>query len=259
MATCIWCKGTDLPSSVEHIIPESLGCPEGFVLPKGQVCRTCNNGLAHLDQAVAEEFDFLSYMAGVPRKRKRPPEIRSRGNVVGTTGRDGKEISINMERHSLKAHDGSTLGAYGKSNRNINATFEHDGGIAKSSFDVAFGQNPRFVRGIVKIAYSSLAYFLGPDVALEESLDPVRLFVRDGLGQRAILLMPSPDNSYSNRVWPPYRHESESYAVTLRLAMVEFCVDLSPKLELFPVFKQKAIEMYGESGWTSLPTKDICS
>lgn len=254
VATCIWCRGTNLPSSVEHIIPEPLGCPEGFVLSDGEVCRSCNNGLAHLDQAVAEDFDFLSYMAGVPRKKGRPPEIRSRGNVVGTRGLAGKEISINMERHSVKAHDGSRLAPFGRSGRNINATFEHDGRIAKSSFSVSIGQDPKFVRGIVKIAFSSLAHFLGAATVLVENFDPVRAFVREGKGERPILLMSSPDGGYFNQVWLPYRSASGHYAITIRLAVLKVFVDLSPTLELYPLEKQKLIETYGQSGWTSLPT-----
>lgn len=254
MATCIWCRGTNRPSAIEHIIPESLGCPEGFVLSDGIVCRRCNNGLAHLDQAVAEDFDFLSFMAGVPRKKKRRPEIRSRGNVVGTTGPTGVEFSINMERYPVKAHDGSRLAPFGGSGRNVNATFEHDGRRAKSSFSLPIGQNPKFIRGIVKIAFSSLAYFLGAATAHAENFDPVRVFVREGKGERPILLMSNPEGGYFNQVWPPYRSESGHYAVTFRLAVVEFCVDLSPTLGLYPLLKQKTIESYGQSGWTSLPT-----
>lgn len=256
MTTCIWCKGVGLPSALEHIIPEPLGCPEGFVLSNGEVCRSCNNGLAHLDQAVVEDFDFLSFMAGVPRKKGRPPTIRSRGNVIGTTGPAGREISISMERYSVNAHDGSTLAPFGKSSRNIDATFERDGQMAKTSFSVPFGQNSKFLRGAVKIAFSSLAYFLGSDTALAENFDPIRCYVREGKGERRILLTSSTDDGYINRVWSPWKSESGDYAVTFRLACVEFCVDLSPRMDLLPELEQKMIQMYGKSGWTSLPIVD---
>jgi hypothetical protein len=232
-----------------------LGWTEGFVLSEGAVCRRCNNGLAHLDQAVIEDFDIIVYMAGVPRKKGRPPEIRNRGNVIATTGPSGKEISINMERHSVEAHDGSILGAFGKSDRNINVAFEHDCNLAKTSFSVPIGRNPKFVRGIVKIAFSSLAYFLGADAALAVDFDCIRLFVRDGMGERFILLAPTSDTAYNNRVWPPYQSERGEYAMKFRLGSLEFCVDLSPNLTLFPMFKKKATEMYGESGWSYLPIK----
>jgi hypothetical protein len=241
------------PSAIEHIIPEALGCPEGFVLTGGSVCRRCNNGLAHLDQAVIDDFDMLAYMAGVPRKKGRPPEIRNRGNVIATTKPSGNEMSINMERHSVEAHDGSTLGAFGKSDRNINASFERQGHLASTSFSVPIGRNPKFVRGIVKIAFSSVAYFLGVETALGKDFDSVRLFVRDGKGERFVLLKSSSDTAYRNRIWPPYQSEGGEYAVTFRLAAVEFCVDLSPKLTLFPLLKKQATDRFGKSGWSYLP------
>lgn len=252
MATCIWCKGVDVPPSEEHIIPEPLGCPDGFVLARGEVCKSCNNGLSHLDQAVIGEFDLLSFMAGVPRKKNRPPEIRGRGNLIATTERGDKEISINMERTPRPAHDGSTLGAFGKSPRNINAELRQYGTRGKTSFEVPFGQNPKFVRGIVKIAYSSLAYFLGAVTALQETLEPVRAFVRSGEGRRPILLMASSNTEYQNRAWAPYVSEHGHYAVTLRLAMVEFCVDLSPSLTLLPELEEQLKATQAMSGWTVL-------
>lgn len=256
MTKCIWCKCGDAPSAVEHIIPEALGCPDGFLLSGGTVCRACNNGLAHLDQAVIGDFDIPAFMAGIPRKRGRPPVIQSRGNVIGTSGPSGAEISINMERYPVKAHDGATLGAFGKSDRNIQASFEHDGQFAKTSFSVSIGQNPKFVRGIVKIAFSSLVYFLGGETAHSEVFDPVREFVREGTGDRRILITLSTAGGYCNQAWPPYRSETGEYAVTFRLTAVEFLVDLSPKSTLFPMLRDKANELYGESGWTYLPIDD---
>jgi hypothetical protein len=36
MKPCIWCKKQSTSKqSIEHIIPESLGCPEAFVLMDG--------------------------------------------------------------------------------------------------------------------------------------------------------------------------------------------------------------------------------
>ncbi len=249
---CIWCKEVGAPSR-EHIIPEALGCPNGFVLSEGVVCRACNNGLGHLDQAVIDDFDLPAYMSGVPRKNNRAPAIRSRGNMIGTSGPDGKEISINMERFPVKAHDGTRLGAFGNSVRNVQASFEQDGRIGKISFSVSIGQNLKFVRGIVKIGLSSLAYFLGPDLALSEDFDPIRDFVRQGKGVRPVFLKQSTADSYSNKVWPPYQSETGEYAVTFRLAIVEFLIDLSPNLTNFQMFKDQATKMYGDSGWTYLP------
>lgn len=254
MPECIWCRGAGTPPAVEHIIPEALGCPDGFVLSGGTVCQACNNGLAHLDQTVVDDFDVLAFMSSVPRKRGRPPQIRSRGNVIGTKGPAGYEISFNMNRYAVTGHDGTRSGAFGKSDRNIMGSFEREGRFAKVFFSVPVGRSMKFVRGAVKIAFSSLTYFLGTDLALSEDFDPVRAFVREGIGQRPVLLIPSSTHSYRHQVWPPYRSESGHYAVRFRLAVLEFCVDLSPKLTLFPMLKRKATEMYGRSGWTYLPS-----
>jgi HNH endonuclease len=65
MLPCIWCTKLNASTAVEHIIPEALGCPNGFVLKDGAVCESCNNNLGHLDQAVLDEFDMLVFLAGV--------------------------------------------------------------------------------------------------------------------------------------------------------------------------------------------------
>ena len=59
MPICLYCKESDVPfTSVEHVIPESLG-NQGFggtppmVLPKGVVCDKCNHEkLSALDAAL---------------------------------------------------------------------------------------------------------------------------------------------------------------------------------------------------------------
>jgi hypothetical protein len=253
MTICIWCKGVDAPSAVEHIIPEALGCPVGFVLSGGAVCKECNNGLAHLDQAVIDDFDIFAFMNGVPRKKGRPSEIRSRGNLIGTQGLNGNEISINMEHFPVVAHDGTKLGGFGKSDRNIQASFESEGDVVKISFSTSIGSKPKFLRGIVKIAFSSLAYFRGGELALSEDFDSVREFVREGKGSRPVLIKPISKGDYLNQSWPPFKSETDEYAVTFRLTCLEFCVDLSPNVTIFPMIKEKAFEMYGESGWGYLP------
>lgn len=191
------------------------------------MCQACNNGLAHLDQALVDDFDLLAFMNNVPRKKGRPAQIRGRGNVIGTRGPAGPKISFNMNRYPVTGHDGTRLGAFGNSERNIRGLFEREGPFAKVSFSVPIGQNPKFVRGVVKIAFSSLAYFLGNDLAVSKDFDPVRAFVRKGVGDRPVLLMPSATRRYRHQVWPPYRFESGHYAVMFRLALIEFFVDLT--------------------------------
>lgn len=239
--------------SVEHIIPEALGCPENFVLTDGVVCKSCNNGLAHLDRAVFDDFDMIAFLANVPRKGGRAPSVRGRGNLVATLGSDGPEISINMDPEARVAHDGTPLGAFGRSQRNVKATFKRAGNTADMSYSADIGRSPKFVQGITKIAFSAFAYFRGPEAALSEQFAPIRAFVRSGAGQRPVLMTLSEDMLYRNEAWPPYRSEHDEYSIVFRLAVAEFLVDLSPHLSLSAVFKEKLPDLYSTKSWVWIP------
>lgn len=249
MTTCIWCKAVDAPPSVEHIIPEALGCPPGFELTGGVVCKACNNGLGHIDSAVVDEFDFVVFGANIPRKGGRAPEVRSRGNVIATRGADGPEMHFNMEPHSITVPGGGTLSPYKGKPRNIKAQFEVVGMLAKVGFEVPFGQGPKFVRGLHKIALSSLAYFLVLELALESKFDAVRDYVRHGEGKRLVLFRPADDKRYAHHVSPPYKSESGDYLVGMRIGIAEFLVDLSPAMSLLPVLHEKSLEIPPTYHW----------
>ncbi len=253
MGICIWCKNEVKKFSVEHIIPEPIGCPKDFHLEKGDICNPCNNKLSKLDQAVIDEFDIASFMAGIPRKRNKTPLINNRGNLVGKYTEEGKAVFVNMERNSINAIDSTHLSKYGKSPRNIRAKFKRDGQIAEVSFQTSFGNSPKFVRGIYKIAFSSLVYFLGSKLALKREFDSIRNYVLYGKGKRKIIYKPCSDESYKNRVWPPYLKNQNEYVVVMRIAFVEISVDLSPKSTVFPSLLKELKKHHGDHGWGYLP------
>lgn len=258
MSICIWCKRENTTTSIEHIIPEALGCPDDFILSDGLVCKKCNNGMGHLDRAVIDEFELLALMAGVPRKKGRRPKIQSRGNLRGTIGPDGYVLSINMEKHPVIAYDGQKLGAFGKSDRNVKASFVVDGDVATVSFATTLGANPKFVRGIVKIAFSSFAHFLFKysekhELVYSEYFDPVRKFVLRGQGDRRLLLLDPGDKNYFNTVSQPFVTNSGEHFVHMRLTHLEFIVDLSPELACFYEFRKELQCKFGNNGWGQLP------
>jgi hypothetical protein len=45
---CIWCEEPTNDSDVSHVLPECFGNRDAQVLPKGTVCRSCNNRV-HFD------------------------------------------------------------------------------------------------------------------------------------------------------------------------------------------------------------------
>jgi hypothetical protein len=253
MLHCIWCKKVNAATAIEHIIPQALGCPDDFVLKEGAVCGSCNNNLGHLDQAVLDEFDVFVFSAGVKGKRGRPPKINSRGNMFGAWEQSGPVIHINTGPTVVKTQGGQVLSAPGKSKRNIKANFQRSGNRAEVSFQIRLGESPKFVRGIVKIAFSSLAFFR-PSEVLTDKHDAIRRFVIEGEGLRKIIWMAAPDKKFMNQVRPPLRHESGDYfAISFPLANIDFVVDLSPDMRLFPIFKAKAYQLYGSNGWSWLP------
>jgi hypothetical protein len=241
MTTCIWCKALNAPPSVEHIIPEALGCPPGFELKGGVVCKSCNNGLGHIDQAVVDEYDFILFAANIPRKGGRAPEVRNRGNVVATRGKNGPEIHFNMEPHSVEGPSGASVAPFKGQPRNIKAQFEVTLPLANVNFEVPFGQGPKFARGIHKIALSSLAYFLGHELAASPTFDAVRTYVVKGHGDRQVLFRFADDQKYSHLVSPPYVSKDGLHLVGMRLGMVEFIVDLSPQMSLLQGVHEKSL------------------
>ena len=192
---CIWCLNSSGGRHVEHIVPEVLGCPPKFTLPEEVVCQSCNNGLGHLDQAVADDFDFVSFQADIPRKKGRPPVISGRGNVYGFTGLNGPEIIFNMGPNPIVTASGSSIAAFRGSERNVKPRFTREGSYTRVSFQVTFGQSKKFHRGIYKIALSALAYFVGADELLKPKYNQLRQYVRKGTGTRHFLVFAETDSS----------------------------------------------------------------
>jgi hypothetical protein len=250
---CIWCLCDTTDGHREHIIPVAVGGFDEFSLPGSVVCKACNNGLAHLDRAVADEYDTSAFLARVPGRDGKLPAIRSRGNLVATIEPTGPAMTFNMERFAVPAHDGTKAGPYRSSSRNINAKLEIDGSVARISFKQEFGSGPKFVRGITKIAFSFLAFLKGPATAHQPKYDAIRQFVRYGIGTRHAMLLGCDDHEYRCGPASLSSSENEEYAVQFRIGHADFLADLSEHESLMPMFKRKMQETYGTSGWTVLP------
>jgi len=251
MSICIWCKKIINNPTREHIIPEALGNPVDFML---ELCRPCNNNLGHLDQAVIDQFDIPIFNAGVKRKKGKSPIISNRGNVVGRITSTGPEIHVNMENHNVISPDGIKIAPFRGTNRNIKIFVKQDNDNLEISLEFEiFTNRPKFVRGIYKIGFSSLAYFLGTEVAIRDEFDSIREFVLHGKGDRKILIQACTDTLYKNEVNQPLIRNENEYCVRLRLMCFEFLIDLSPNHSLFPIWVQLSRKLYGDDGWKCLP------
>jgi hypothetical protein len=240
-------------STIEHIIPEPLGCPENFVLKDGQICRVCNNQLGHIDQAVIDNYDFMTFFQGIPRKRNRPPIISNRGNVIGRIISGEPFLQINMEKYPISTDDGTQLAPSGKSKRSIKSKFERKGKYAHVNFKISIGDDRKFIRGIYKIAFESLVFFLGANLSLNKSFDAIRDYVLRDIGERKILLLSPEDNSYRHEILPPYSGDVDEYVVGMRLGVINYIVDISPNMRVFTTIRNHLEQTYGKQGWSYLP------
>jgi hypothetical protein len=222
---CIWCLKESTDADREHIFPAALGWPDDLTVPGSVVCKRCNNGLAHLDQVVADDFDFLLVMNGVRRKRGRPPEVASRGNVYATRTQTGPSIFFNLDVVEHVAVDEQRIGPYRGRTRDIRPQLQvQANGTAKVKFEVEFGQNKKFVRGLYKIALNSVARILGPDAARAEYFDWLRNYVRHGAPSGARWL---PPRQTTNSPWQrlrPGRTPKERAPSRFGLVSSAFCL-----------------------------------
>lgn len=62
------------------------------------------------------------------------------------------------------------------------ASLEVKGDFTHVSYSVEFGKDKNFVRGIIKIAFETLTYFLGSTLALDPQFDGIRDYVLNGKG-----------------------------------------------------------------------------
>jgi len=200
---CIWCLKNGR-SSVEHIVPEVLGCPPGFVLKRGEVCKACNSSLlSPLDAALGESFDMIRVLNRVTGKRKRPPKITGRTNLRGFAPHKGPVVlQLNMEQRSV---DGDIFGAIPPSDgshRDVHGTFAREGQLCRCSITTTIGDHPDFSRALHKIALEWFVKLTSWDNVLDARFNVIRDFVLLNNGCREILMF-TPEN------WS-YRHEFPS-------------------------------------------------
>ena len=255
MKKCIWCLQLNSDSAEEHIIPKALGCPDGFKFDDGTVCESCNNKMGHLDQAVINDFDIVSFMAGVKQKGKEQQLIHSRGNMTGGYGPEGKFLTLNMGPGVIQDSLNKPVAPFNGGERHIKGSFVKNENIEEIIFGFKFGCSKKFRRGIYKIALSSLAFFLGQNKVIGNDFNSIRGFVKKGEGDRTIFIKGSADRKYRNQVWSPYVNDKGHYSIVIRLAFVELVADLSPDQSITPELMKMSKETYGDKDWTFIPQK----
>jgi hypothetical protein len=90
---------------------------------------------------------------------------------------------------------------------------------------------------------------------MQPKYDPIRNFVMKNEGNRKIFMGETDDLRYRNQVWSPYNDKEGNYLIFLRIASLEFIVDLSPGMTIISKIYNNAMKLYGRKGWTILPVE----
>ncbi|MCB2059326.1 MAG: HNH endonuclease [Novosphingobium sp.] len=249
---CIWCSSPVRKASIEHILPEALGCPPGFCLTDC-VCMACNNRLGHVDQALLRQFEIIAFLGGVRRKGGRPPSIDNWAPIKARYAENGPELHMNAGPQTVDAF-GARLPAASPRNGIQFVSLEPriPGVRTELKFEQEFGRGPKFSRALHKVAFGALAYFVGAEEARSHRFDPVRDFVRNGRGQFNVM-MTCAQQLGGHRFNPPvYLPERTLPIVEFEIFGVAFLLDLDVEQKgLMQV--RDALIAHSASNWTILP------
>lgn len=226
---CIWCRKTGGKQSLEHAIPESLGCPNELEL-RGVVCERCNNGLASLDQALLKQFEFLTVRYGIQRKGGKSPTIDGWKGMRSISSETGPTIFLNGGPGAIQAGDGKTLKPTSVASGVFNVWVDIETG--KAGFTQRFGDDPRFMRGLYKIALTLVAKFYGSDTAASSAFDHVRDFVlgRDGKQSLTAAMLPNHDERVvTGTSHPIFKDEGIYPLFFVKIIGITFVLDLCPQ------------------------------
>jgi hypothetical protein len=249
---CIWCKRPVRRQNIEHILPDSLGCPSHFVL-KDCVCISCNNGLGHVDQALLRDFEIIAFTLGVRRKGGRPPSINNWRGIRGRYGANGPEMCLNAGPQTVQAF-GQNLHAASPRHgiQDISVGPLQIGQRSEIKFEQQFGKDPKFRRAVHKVALGALAYFRGAVEALRDAYDPARAFVRKDVGDFDVLMMGgSADQNHC--FYPPAVLPGCSLPVVeMAIFGVSFAVDLDPNQRGLDLMRERLTARQVQN-WMVLP------
>jgi hypothetical protein len=225
---CIWCQQEFERLSIEHGIPEALGCPDALVM-RDVICRRCNNALGTVDQALLKQFEMATVVYGVRRKKGRRSTIDSWRSITSKHRADGPHIFLNGGPGIVEA-EGKRLYPATKSNGIYDVWMDRE--TNRMGFTQEFGNDPRFVPALYKIGLNLVARHYGAATAASAQYDHIRAFVLDrpdALELRAAMDSEAnfgPTTSVSNPITRS-GHEFPLFSVTI--LGLAFLIDMSPK------------------------------
>ncbi|KAF5431988.1 HNH endonuclease [Candidatus Methanophagaceae archaeon] len=162
---CIFCKTTDGNfSSVEHVIPESIG-NETLFLPRGYVCDNCNTRISKLEQ------DFVNSLP-----------ISMVKIFFGSVGKKGKLPSAKFSNvHLQRISPNAITMRYHVGAKSIPKATELPEGGYKLKLSLTTQFNPHIIaRVLFKMGLGIVATDRGREEALHPRYDPAREYILNG-------------------------------------------------------------------------------
>lgn len=93
MATCIFCDNENEATSIEHIVPESLG-NEKYVIEKGKVCDVCNGKFSKFEGTALSQSILIMERARFGVKTKRGKNVKGKLNDLEIEGNKNFEKQL---------------------------------------------------------------------------------------------------------------------------------------------------------------------
>lgn len=203
LAICIYCvKDSSGARSVEHIIPEGLGCKE--TLPKGYVCDHCNNYFSEMDKCVLQNR-YIALHVGTEE-------------IPGKKGKIRRQIGENL-RFPQKGYFEIKLGPKAITSGMQKVEFPLE---QSKEFDELL-----FARGIHKIAFNSYAFRFGQRNALQNRFNNLRRYIRkadrDELWTYAVKESQDSQNNFVAII----RQTNSGEIIELRILCIDFLISLT--------------------------------
>ncbi|MCK4739783.1 MAG: hypothetical protein KAT46_07520 [Deltaproteobacteria bacterium] len=233
---CIYCLSSGGKfTSEEHVYPESL-CNGKIILPKGNVCDECNNGiLSDLDNHLSnhEMLAFLKvfYMPIQQKTGKFPSATYQNMKVEKTHPR---KISINMQSDSAKSVTLKEDGNF------VNLKFK---GIGRRPFNAVF-----LGRALYKVALGVLAWQLGASVALNKKYDLARDFIlgKSTFTNNLLITFEVEPKGYIEGVFVP-TEQGTLFALSIYGVTFAFNLEPSPVIDVVPELEKVHVRSYSLS------------
>lgn len=199
------------------------------------------------------EFEPMVFWNDIPRKKGKAPKIDSFPGLRAEMANGEKSFYLNLEKHPVSPRDGFTVPPRNANDRALEGSIQQVGDMAKVEFSFQIGKHKKFNRALYKVAFTSIAYFLGTSSIEGKEYDHIREYVLHGGAPRPVIMFRPDQHKYRHEVLPPLKSEVTGfYLVRMMLCGLTFIIDLAPNLDAISELKSTLERDQQYNGWWSM-------